>query len=206
MRLLVIDNFDSFTHMLVDYLRQAGAECRIVRNNESMEELTRQAIDGLVLSPGPGTPEQAGQLMEVIDYYYRRVPILGVCLGHQAIGTFFGASLVPAHRPMHGKVSTARVVASDGLLEGLPDAFAVTRYHSLVLTDLPDDLIPTAVTDGNEVMAMRHRTLPLWGVQFHPEAVLTEGGLLLLRNWIELVNYYTERKQLATAPLTVQVA
>jgi para-aminobenzoate synthetase component 2 len=206
MRLLIIDNFDSFTHMLVDYLRQAGAECRVVRNNESLEQLTREAVDGLVLSPGPGTPEQAGRLMEVIDYYYRQIPVLGVCLGHQAIGTFFGASLVPADQPMHGKVSTVRVRAEDGLFDGLPASFAVTRYHSLVLTDLPAALIPTAVTDRNEVMALRHRTLPLWGVQFHPEAVLTQGGLQLLKNWIELVNYYKECKQLATAPLTVQVA
>jgi para-aminobenzoate synthetase component 2 len=206
MRLLIIDNFDSFTHMLVDYLRQAGAECRVVRNNESMAQLTMDAVDGIVLSPGPGTPEQAGRLMEVIGYYCQRVPILGVCLGHQAIGAFFGASLVPAYQPMHGKVSTVRVLASDEMFSELPTRFAVTRYHSLVLTGLPDDLIRTAVTDSNEVMAMRHRTLPLWGVQFHPEAVLTEGGLQLLKNWIEVVNYYKESEQLATAPLTVQVA
>ena len=206
MRLLIIDNFDSFTHMLVDYLRQAGADCRVVRNNESMAQLTKDAVDGVVLSPGPGTPEQAGRLMEVINYYYQRVPILGVCLGHQALGTFFGANLVPANEPMHGKISAVRVLTSDGLFNDLPTTIDVTRYHSLVLTGLPDDLVTTAATQRDEVMAMRHRTLPLWGVQFHPEAVLTQGGLQLLKNWIELVNYYKESEQLATAPLTVQVA
>lgn len=185
MNLLVLDNFDSFTFTLVDYLRQAGAVCRVMRNNEPLPKLISQPVEGVVLSPGPGRPRQAGRLMDVIDHYHNRVPMLGVCLGHQAIGEFFGASLSPAEQPMHGKVSTIRTLTDDALWRGVPDQFAVTRYHSLLLTDLPPDLVSIAQTDRGEVMAMRHRTLPIWGVQFHPEAALTEKGLLLLRNWID---------------------
>lgn len=187
MKLLVVDNFDSFTYMLVDYLRQAGAECRVVRNNEPMEQFIDETIDGVVLSPGPGTPRQAGRLMDIIEHYHQHVPILGVCLGHQALGEFFGASLVPADRPMHGKVSVVRRLTNDGLLRNLPALFEVTRYHSLLLTNLPPDLIGTAATNSNEVMAMQHRTLPLWGVQFHPEATLTQNGLQLILNWVDIV-------------------
>lgn len=187
MNLLVVDNFDSFTYMLVDYLRQAGAACRVVRNNEPTAGFIDEPVDGVVLSPGPGTPRRAGRLMDIIAHYHRRVPMLGVCLGHQALGEFFGASLVLATRPMHGKVSAIRVLADDGLLNNLPAPFDVTRYHSLLLTDLPADLIATAATDSGEVMAIRHRTLPLWGVQFHPEAALTPNGLQLLTNWVRLV-------------------
>lgn len=187
MKLLIVDNFDSFTYMLVDYLRQAGAGCRVVRNNEPMAQFIDESIDGVVLSPGPGTPRQAGRLLDVIAHYHRHLPMLGVCLGHQALGEFFGASLVPAARPMHGKVSAIRIVADDELLYNLPATFAVTRYHSLLLTNLPADLICTAVSETNEMMAMCHRTLPIWGVQFHPEAALTRHGLQLLTNWVELV-------------------
>lgn len=187
MTLLVVDNFDSFTHMLVDYLRQAGATCHIVRNNEPMSRLTAQAVDGVVLSPGPGQPAQAGRLLEVIAYYHQRLPMLGVCLGHQAIGTFFGATLQPAPYPMHGKVSPIRVLTDDPLFGGMPTRFGVTRYHSLVLTGLPDTLTWLALTDRHEGMALRHRTLPLWGVQFHPEAALTEFGLSIVSNWINFV-------------------
>lgn len=187
MKLLVVDNFDSFTYMLVDYLKQAGADCRVVRNNAPMAEFTSQPVDGVVLSPGPGIPRLAGRLMAVIAHYYQRLPMLGVCLGHQALGEFFGADLVPAAHPMHGKVSAMRVLTNDELLRDLPATVEVTRYHSLLLTNLPADLVRTAVTDSNELMAMRHRTLPLWGVQFHPEAVLTRNGLQLLTNWVYLV-------------------
>lgn len=189
MNLLVVDSFDSFTHMLVDYLRQAGADCTVVRNNESASQLLRPSFDGVVLSPGPATPRQAGRLFDVIDYYHQRTPILGICLGHQALGEFFGARLTTASQPMHGKVSTVRVLTDDVLFAGLPAQFSVTRYHSLLLTDLPDSLICTAETAQNEVMALRHRTLPLWGLQFHPEAILTEFGLPILCNWINFVKY-----------------
>jgi para-aminobenzoate synthetase component II len=192
MELLVVDNFDSFTYMFVDYLQQAGATCRVVRNNEPMTEFISEPVDGVVLSPGPGIPRKAGRLMDIIAHYHQHVPMLGVCLGHQALGEFFGATLGLAARPMHGKVSSVRVLTNEGILRGLPEAFEVTRYHSLLLTKLPADLMGVAVTDDGEVMAMRHRTLPLWGVQFHPEAALTQHGLQLVMNWIELVKSYKE--------------
>lgn len=203
MDILVVDNFDSFTYMLVDYLQQAGATCRVVRNDESMRCLTANRVDAVVLSPGPGVPRQAGRLMEVIDYYHQNVPILGVCLGHQALGEFFGAKLMPAERPMHGKVSRIRVATDDVLMKGLAASFEVTRYHSLVLTELPDSLVPIAHTDRHEVMAMRHQTWPLWGVQFHPEAALTQNGLLLLKNWIDFVLFAGEENN-SHASLTAE--
>lgn len=187
MRLLLLDNFDSFTYTLVDYLKQAGADCVVHRNSTPLNRLTDQAYDAVVLSPGPGTPSEAGCLMDVVHQYHNRLPILGVCLGQQAIGQYFGATLVKSPKPMHGKVSTIRVDTTDPLFRGIPEQIRVTRYHSLTLTDLPPELITTAlcVSDGpDEVMAIRHQTWPVWGVQFHPEAVLTESGLALLRNFI----------------------
>lgn len=187
MRLLLLDNFDSFTYMLVDYLTQAGAECLVYRNDVPMATITAQSYDAVVLSPGPGTPADAGCLIDVIAQYHCRLPMLGVCLGQQAIGQFFGATLAKSHRPMHGKVSPARVVADDPLFCGVPARFRVTRYHSLRLTNLPPDLETTVVSETEtpgDIMAIRHRALPLWGVQFHPEAALTEFGLTLLSNFI----------------------
>ena len=189
MNLLVLDNFDSFTYTLVDYLQQAGAVCTIVRNDASLELIKTVAFDGIVLSPGPGTPGQAGNLMAVINEYYTRLPILGVCLGHQALGEFFGATLGLASQPMHGKVSVIRVNTRDALFQNMPEQFNITRYHSLVLHKLPPVLLTLARTKTDEVMAIRHQTWPLWGVQFHPEAVLTEYGLTLLENWICIVKH-----------------
>lgn len=191
MNLLVVDNFDSFTYMLVDYLQQVGATCRVVRNNESWERLTEGPVDAVVLSPGPGVPSESGSLMGLIQYFHQRVPMLGVCLGHQAIGQYFGAELKPAQRPMHGKVSTIRTLTNDVLWQKMPETFDVTRYHSLVLTNMPDALVTTALTEQNEIMAMRHHALPIWGIQFHPEAALTQYGLQLIKNWTDFltVNY-----------------
>ncbi|SFD68694.1 anthranilate synthase component II [Spirosoma endophyticum] len=204
MNLLVVDNFDSFTYMLVDYLQQAGATCRVVRNNESFADLINEPVDAVVLSPGPGVPKQAGRLMDAIHYYHQRVPMLGICLGHQALGEFFGASLIRAERPMHGKVSTIRTEIDDVLWQGLPTEFDVTRYHSLVLTDLPsNELVRLALTEQDEVMAIRHQTLPIWGVQFHPEAALTQYGLKLIENWIDFV-LFTYKKNDLTTTLTAQ--
>lgn len=205
MNVLVVDNFDSFTYMLVDYLQQAGARCRVVRNNEPWDSLIGESVDAVVLSPGPGIPKQAGHLLDVIAHYYQRVPMLGVCLGHQALGEFFGATLTQASRPMHGKVSIIRTQTDDALWRGLPTEFAVTRYHSLMLTDLPPQLVGTAITEQNEVMALRHRTLPLWGVQFHPEAALTEHGLALIENWIDFI-LFTIKSTNSTTTLTPQYA
>lgn len=203
MNLLVVDNFDSFTYMLVDYLQQAGANCQVVRNHESLRYLTDRSVDAVVLSPGPGTPQQAGNLLDVIDHYHRRVPMLGICLGHQALGEYFGATLRFAKQPMHGKVSTIQTLANDILWSGLPVTFDVTRYHSLVLTDLPPQLTCLSITDQQEVMAMRHQFLPLWGVQFHPEAALTQYGLRIIENWIDFV-LFTRKKNSAATSLTAQ--
>jgi anthranilate synthase component 2 len=186
-RLLLLDNFDSFTFTLADYLRQLGAEVLVRRNDVSLAELQALTSDGIVLSPGPGIPAQAGVMPAVIEAFYRHVPMLGVCLGHQALGEFFGATVVRAARPTHGKVSEMRCDPAEPLFAGLPAIQQVTRYHSLILGDpLPPALLPLAHTTGPtpELMALRHRTLPLYGVQFHPEALLTPHGLAILANWL----------------------
>ncbi|MCB2409453.1 anthranilate synthase component II [Hymenobacter lucidus] len=187
MHLLLLDNFDSFTFNLLDYFQQLGATVQVVRNDVPLAKIGQYSFDAIVLSPGPGTPRQAGCLMAVIEEYHRRVPMLGVCLGHQALGEFFGGQLGRAARPMHGKVSTIAPVVPDPLFAGLPDALPVTRYHSLTINSLPPELQPLAYTtdDARELMAFRHRTLPLYGVQFHPEALLTTHGLALLGNWVK---------------------
>ncbi|TGE26280.1 anthranilate synthase component II [Hymenobacter metallicola] len=187
MHLLLLDNFDSFTFNLLDYFQQLGATVQVVRNDVPLEEIRQYSFDAIVLSPGPGTPRQAGCLMQVIEEYHQRVPMLGVCLGHQALGEFFGAQLTRAARPMHGKVSTMRVTGPDALFADLPAQISIVRYHSLIINSLPTDLQPLAYThdDDHELMAFRHRTYPLYGVQFHPEALLTTHGLALLGNWVK---------------------
>ncbi|ALW84038.1 para-aminobenzoate synthase [Hymenobacter sedentarius] len=187
MRLLLLDNFDSFTFTLADYLRQLGAEVLVRRNDVPLVELERLEFDGIVLSPGPGTPAEAGVMPAVIQAYYQRLPMLGVCLGHQALGQFFGARVVRAARPMHGKVAQMLCDTTDPLFAGLPATQLVTRYHSLIVGELlPPELLALAHTTGPtpELMALRHRTLPLYGVQFHPEALLTPHGLAILANWL----------------------
>jgi anthranilate synthase/aminodeoxychorismate synthase-like glutamine amidotransferase len=186
-RLLLLDNFDSFTFTLADYLRQLRAEVLVHRNDTPLPKIQALDFDGIVLSPGPGVPAAAGVMPAIIEAYHQQLPILGVCLGHQALGEFFGASVVRAVRPMHGKTSAIQHEDKAGLFAGLPASFAVTRYHSLVLQQpLPATLEPLAHTaDATaELMAFRHRTLPLYGVQFHPEALLTDHGLAILANWL----------------------
>ena len=186
MRVLVIDNYDSFVFNLVQYLGQLGADCEVRRNDEiDLAEVGRLGAAGVLLSPGPGTPDRAGICLDVIRRYAGQLPIFGVCLGHQAIGAAFGATVTRAPELLHGKTSEVRHKA-EGVLAGLPDPFTATRYHSLaVLPDtLPAEIEVTGWTDTGVVMAMRHRTLPVEGVQFHPESVLTEGGHLLLANWL----------------------
>lgn len=197
---MVIDNFDSFTYMLVDYLQQAGADCRVIRNTEPQSCWIDSSVDAVVLSPGPGTPRQAGRLMDCIAHYCGRVPMLGICLGHQALGEFFGARLIRAAQPMHGKVSTIRTITDDRLWTGLPTEFGVTRYHSLVITDLPQSLVKLAITKQGEIMALRHQFLPVWGIQFHPEAALTQYGLQMIKNWIDFVQFTHKSK---TSPTSV---
>ena len=187
MRLLLLDNFDSFTFTLADYLRQLGAKVVVRRNDVPLPELAVPTFDALVLSPGPGTPAQAGVMPAVIREFHQLKPMLGVCLGHQALGEFFGATVCRAARPMHGKVTDMHCDVADPLFAGLPAVQPVTRYHSLIVSEpLPATLVPLARTTGPspELMALRHRTLPLYGVQFHPEALLTPHGLPILSNWL----------------------
>jgi anthranilate synthase/aminodeoxychorismate synthase-like glutamine amidotransferase len=188
--ILLIDNFDSFTYNLNDYLLQLGAEVKIVRNNTSLGEIEKEPFDAIILSPGPGVPAKSGNMMEVIQNYYDQKPMLGICLGHQAIGEFFGATLQKAARPMHGKVSEISL-EKDVLFKGLENRIEVTRYHSLILDNITSPLEVIAETNEGEVMAIRHKALPLSGIQFHPEAVMTTKGKEILLNW--LTNYHLNK-------------
>ena len=186
-RVLLLDNYDSFTYNLYDYLLQAGVECQVVRNDalplDAFEGLDSEAI---VLSPGPKRPTDAGLMMTLIERWHQRVPMLGICLGHQAMGEFFGAKLVKAALPMHGKTSEIQHRGGHPLFADIPQRFRVMRYHSLLLHSLdgcPLDVL--AATDAGEIMALAHRSLPLVGVQFHPESVLTQHGLRLVHNWVK---------------------
>ncbi|WP_086823414.1 aminodeoxychorismate/anthranilate synthase component II [Allokutzneria sp. NRRL B-24872] len=185
MRVLVVDNYDSFVYNLVQYLAQLGAEC-VVQRNDAVEVERITDFDGVLVSPGPGTPERAGSSMDVIRRCAdARLPMLGVCLGHQALGAAWGATVERAPELLHGK--TSRVLHDGvGVLEGLPNPFTATRYHSLTVREdtIPDEFEVTGRTETGIVMSMRHRELPLHGVQFHPESVLTEGGHRMLANWM----------------------
>ena len=183
----MIDNYDSFTYNLVQYLGELGAEVRVFRNDEiSVDELEALAPSHIVLSPGPGTPDEAGITLGAIERLGGRVPVFGVCLGHQAIGQAFGGKVVRAKRVMHGKTSRIRHDRR-GVFERIDEGFVATRYHSLVVEreTLPDCLAVTAESEDGEIMGLRHRSLAVEGVQFHPEALLTEHGHAMLRNFIE---------------------
>jgi anthranilate synthase/aminodeoxychorismate synthase-like glutamine amidotransferase len=185
-RILVIDNYDSFVYNLYQYLGQLGAD-PVVHRNDALDPAGVVALqpDGVLISPGPGRPEDAGISTDVIRAMAGEVPILGVCLGHQCIAAAFGGQVVRADRVMHGKTSLVRH-RGDGVLVGLPDPFEATRYHSLVVErdSLPPVLVVTADTDDGTVMGLRHRDLPVEGLQFHPESILTVGGHRLLANWL----------------------
>lgn len=186
--LLVIDNFDSFTFNLVQYFGQLGVEQRVFRNNAiTPAEALALKPDRVLLSPGPCSPREAGVSLDIIKAFAGVKPILGVCLGHQAIGQYFGGNVVRASRLMHGKTSPIRHRDTD-LFRGMPQDFAATRYHSLLVdrATFPADLEITAETAEGEVMGLRHRTLPIWGVQFHPESIATENGVNILKNFLEL--------------------
>ena len=186
-RILVVDNYDSFVFNLVQYLGQLGTECVVLRNDAvSRADLDTLEVDGVLISPGPGTPAHAGASIDLVHACAERaLPMLGVCLGHQALGEAFGAVVERAPELLHGKTSTVEHDGS-GVLADLPVPFTATRYHSLAVREdpLPSELVVTARTTGGVVMAMRHRDLPLEGVQFHPESVLTQGGHLLLARWL----------------------
>jgi para-aminobenzoate synthetase component 2 len=186
MRILVIDNYDSFVFNLVQYLGQLGADCEVRRNDEiSVADVGTFGAAGVLLSPGPGTPERAGITMDVIRAYAGKLPMFGVCLGHQAIGAAFGATVTRAPELLHGKTSEVHHTG-EGVLDGLPQPFTATRYHSLAVLPetLPAEIEVTGRTESGVVMAMRHRELAIEGVQFHPESVLTEGGHTMLANWL----------------------
>ena len=184
----MIDNYDSFTYNLVQYLGELGAEVDVLRNDAAdVDSLLARTPDGLVVSPGPGTPDDAGISVEAIEKFgAAKIPLLGVCLGHQSIGAAFGARIVRAGSIMHGKIST---ISHDekGLFRGLPQNFEATRYHSLVIeqSSVPADLEISARTDDGEIMGIRHRSLPIEGVQFHPESIMTGEGKALLENFLK---------------------
>ncbi len=185
--ILMIDNFDSFTYNLVQYLRQLGSEVAVARNNAlSVEEIERMAPRGIVISPGPGRPEDAGVSMAVIEAFSGQIPLLGVCLGHQAIAAAFGGQIVAARSLKHGKTSD---VTTDGrtIFKGIKQPFAAMRYHSLAVSRdaLPDCLEVTAESDDGEIMGLRHREHPTEGLQFHPESIMTTVGKRLLRNFMK---------------------
>ena len=186
---LVIDNYDSFTYNLVQYLGELGATIVVRRNDEaSIDELRALGHDRVVISPGPGRPEQAGVSLDVIREFGPRMPLLGVCLGHQAIGLAFGGEVIRAPLPIHGKTSMVDHTGK-GVFAGISTSFQAGRYHSLVVSEptMPGDLEITARTkDDNLVMGIRHKTLPIHGVQFHPESVLTNEGRRILRNFLEM--------------------
>ena len=185
----MIDNYDSFTYNLVQYLQMLGAEVVVRRNDEvSVEEVLNSGAAGVVLSPGPGRPDEAGIMLDLI----RRggdMPMLGVCLGHQAIGAAFGASIIHARRLMHGKLSTI-THDGQGVFKGLPETFQAVRYHSLAIDEssLPDCLVPTAHSEDGELMRIRHTSRPLEGIQYHPESILSQNGKRQLRNFLTLVH------------------
>lgn len=187
--ILVIDNYDSFTYNLVQYLGELGAEVRVVRNDQiTTAEILQMGPDKIVISPGPCTPNEAGISLDVIRTLGENIPILGVCLGHQSIGQAYGGKVVCAPKVMHGKVSPVRHFNNDPLFQDISNPFEATRYHSLIVEreSLPECLEITAVSDDGLIMAMRHKSHPVWGVQFHPESILTGTGKTMLRNFLNI--------------------
>lgn len=187
MKLLVIDNYDSFTYNLVQYFGELGANCVVLRNDQvELAAIKIDSFDGLVISPGPCDPSQAGISLPAVKHWAGKKPLLGVCLGHQCIGQAFGGKIVRAEKLMHGKTSPINHSGTE-IFAGLPNPFAATRYHSLVIepTTLPKTIEITAWTDEQEIMAIRHRDLKVWGVQFHPESLATNSGIMVLKNFLK---------------------
>jgi len=186
--LLMIDNYDSFTYNIVQYFSQLGEEVQVHRNDKiSLSEIEALQPTRLVISPGPCSPEEAGISVAAITHFAGKIPILGVCLGHQSIGAAFGGNVVRSSALMHGKTSPIHH-DGQGLFKDLPNPFQATRYHSLIVDrpTLPDCLVTTAWVENGEIMGLRHKELPLWGVQFHPESILTERGMDLLQNFLDI--------------------
>jgi len=188
MHLLIIDNYDSFTYNLVQYFQMLGCQVAVRRNDQvTLEEVQKSKPDAIVISPGPCTPKEAGISVDVIKRFYKEIPILGVCLGHQAIGYAFGANIVRAKKLMHGKTSLI-YHTGEGIFKGIKNPFTAVRYHSLVIErkSLPEVLKITAESEDGEIMGIQHIEYPVFGVQFHPESVLSEAGLDLLKNFLEI--------------------
>jgi anthranilate synthase/aminodeoxychorismate synthase-like glutamine amidotransferase len=185
--ILIIDNYDSFTFNLVQYLGELGVEIRVARNDAlTIADIEKMTPDGIVISPGPCTPNEAGISVELIKKFYKTIPILGVCLGHQAIGQAFGGEIVKAPMVVHGKVSSINH-AGKGIFQSVPDKFSAARYHSLVINkgSLPKELEITAWTDDDIIMGVQHNNYPTFGVQFHPESIATQYGKIILENFVK---------------------
>ncbi len=185
-KILMIDNYDSFTFNLFQYFGILGADVKVYRNNEiKVRDIDKKNIDKIVISPGPGSPDDAGVSMEIIDKYSGRIPILGVCLGHQCIGQVFGGKIVNAKNIMHGKTSQI-THNSKGIFKNIPNPFIATRYHSLVIEKetLPEELEITAFSDDSEIMGIQHKKFLVYGIQFHPESILTIQGMNILKNFV----------------------
>ena len=199
MKILMIDNYDSFTYNIVQYLYELGADVEVVRNDKiTIDEIkNKENIDAIVISPGPCSPNEAGISVDVVKQFKGIYPILGVCLGHQSIGAAFGAKIIKAKCLMHGK--TSMIYHNEkGLFKGIPNPFEAVRYHSLVIdkNTLPEDIEITAWTEeDNEVMGIQHKKYPIWGIQFHPESILTSYGKELLNNFIKLSNEFNSKNQ-----------
>ena len=202
--LLLIDNYDSFTYNLVHFLGELGAQSEVVRNDKiSVDEIIKKKPKAIVLSPGPCTPNEAGVCLELIEKLGGKIPLLGVCLGHQAIGQAYGGKVIRAPEPLHGKLSTIRHT-DKGVFKSLPERFQVTRYHSLIVErkSLPPELEVTAETDGI-IMGLQHKTHPVHGVQFHPESIASENGHALLANFLSIAGFSPRRRN---APSTRDAA
>lgn len=187
--MILIDNYDSFTYNIVQYLEELGVEPKIFENDKvTIDELKSLDFDSIIISPGAGNPDTAGISMAVLEEFYKTKKILGICLGHQCIAKFFGANIAKSKNPTHGKTSKIFVCENSKLFKNLPKSFEVTRYHSLEVdkSSMPPDLKITAETQDGIIMALEHNALPIYGVQFHPEAILTQYGHELLRNFIEI--------------------
>ena len=188
--ILMIDNYDSFTYNIVQYCRELGADLKIIRNDEmSVREIEALNPEKIIVSPGPGSPDEAGITLEVINYFQDKLPILGICLGHQSIAQVFGGNIVRAKNMMHGKTSTMKKVTECEIFQDLPQEFIATRYHSLIVDKetLPASVEPTAFsTDDNEIMALKIKDKDIYGVQFHPESIMSEYGHEMLGNFLKL--------------------
>ena len=186
---LLIDNYDSFTYNLLDYFAQLNVLCKVVRNDAcTLTDITSLNPSGIIISPGPKTPEKAGITLSVVGHFYQKLPILGICLGHQAIGQYFGATLELAKKPVHGYISPI-THNHHPMFTGIPQPTNVMRYHSLILTNITSTpLDVTAQTEEGEIMAIAHKQLPIFGLQFHPESILTKEGLNILNNCLKLMS------------------